>query len=80
MGFLASVDVRVYALLCNCIEPKSEKILRENQNGFRKKLSTTSQILTICRILKGVHVQKTYRQQYYSSTPPRHLTQHIERK
>ena len=42
------------ALLSNCIEKKIEKVLRENQNGFR---STTSQILNIRRILK-VYVQK----------------------
>ena len=38
-------DLRSY------IEPKIEKILRKNQNGFRRNRSTTSQILTICRIL-----------------------------
>ena len=28
-----------------------------NQNGFRRNRSTTSQILTICRILEGVHAK-----------------------
>ena len=39
------------ALLRNCIEPKIEKVLKKNQNGFRRK---TLQILTIRRILEGV--------------------------
>ena len=45
------------ALLCNCIEPKIDDILRKNQNGFRRNRSTTSQILTIHRILESVHVK-----------------------
>ena len=44
------------ALLHNNIEPKIEKILK-NQNGFRRNRSTTSQILTICRILEGVQAK-----------------------
>ena len=52
---LTSIAAKIYnALLCNCIEPKIENILRKNQNGFRRNRSTTSQILTICRILEGV--------------------------
>ena len=39
------------ALLRKRIELKIEKILRKNQNGFRRNRSTTSQILTIRRIL-----------------------------
>ena len=35
------------ALLRNCIEPKIEKILRKNQNGFQRNWFTTSQILAI---------------------------------
>ena len=38
-------------LLRNRIEPKTRKILRKNQNDFRRNRSTTSQILTIRRIL-----------------------------
>ena len=45
------------ALLRNCIEPKIENILRKNQNGFRRNRSTMSQILTIRRILEGVHAK-----------------------
>ena len=44
-------------LLRNHIEPKIEKILRKNQNGFWRYRSITSQILTICWILEGVHAK-----------------------
>ena len=44
------------ALLRNRIGPKIENILRKNQNGFQRNRST-SQILTICRILEGVHAK-----------------------
>ena len=44
-------------LLYNHIEPKTENILRKNQNGFWKNRSTTSQFLTICRILEGVYTK-----------------------
>ena len=34
---LTSIVVKIYNdLLCNCIEPKIEKILRKNQNGFQR--------------------------------------------
>ena len=46
-----------YALLWNRIEPKIDNILRKNQNDFRRNRSTTSQILTIRRILGGVRVK-----------------------
>ena len=38
----------------NHIERKIEKILRKNENDFRRNRSTTSQILTIRRILEDV--------------------------
>ena len=38
----------------NRIKPKIEKVLTKNQNGFQRKRSTTSQILTICRIIEEV--------------------------
>ena len=41
----------------NRIEPKIDNILRKNQNGFRRNRSTTSQILTIRRILEGVRAK-----------------------
>ena len=52
---LTSIAAKIYnALLWNHIEPKIDNILRKNQNGFWRNRSTTSQILTICRILEGV--------------------------
>ena len=53
----SAVISRVYALLRNRIEPKIDNILRKNQNGFRRNRSTTSQILTIRRILEGVRAK-----------------------
>ena len=56
---LTSTAAKIYnALLRNCIEPKIDNILRKNQNGFRINTSTTSQILTIRRILEGVRAKK----------------------
>ena len=55
---LTSIAAKIYnALLQNCIEPKIDNFLRENQNGFRRNRSTTSQILTIRRILEGVRAK-----------------------
>ena len=52
---LTSIAAKLYnTILCNHIEPKIDNILRKNQNGFRRNRSTTSQILTIRRILQGV--------------------------
>ena len=56
---LTSIAAKIYnALLRNCIVPQIDKILRKNQNGFRRNRSTTSQILTISRILEGVRAKK----------------------
>ena len=55
---LTSIAAKIYnALLRNRIEPKIDNILRKNQNGFQRNRSTTSQILTIRRILEGVRVK-----------------------
>ena len=55
---LTSITAKIYnALLRNRIEPKIEKILRKNQNGFRKNRSMISSILTIRHILKGVRAK-----------------------
>ena len=55
---LTSLATKIYnALLRNRIEPKIDNILRKNQNGFRRNRSTTSQILTIRRILEGVRAK-----------------------
>ena len=55
---ITSIAAKIYnALLGNCIEPKIDNILSKNQNGFRRNRSTTSQILTIGRILEGVRAK-----------------------
>ena len=55
---LTSIAAKIYnSLLRNSIEPKIDNILRKNQNGFRRNRSTTSQILTVCRILEGVRAK-----------------------
>ena len=55
---LTSIAAKIYnAFLRNCIKPKIDNILRKNQNGFRRNRSTTSRILTICRILEGVRAK-----------------------
>ena len=55
---LTSITAKIYnALLRNRVEPKIDNILRKNQNGFRRNRSTTSQILTIRRILEGVRAK-----------------------
>ena len=55
---LTSKAAKMYnALLRNRIEPKIEKILRKNQNGFRRNRSSTLQISTIRRILEGVRAK-----------------------
>ena len=57
-SILKSIVAKIYnVLLRNRIEPKIEKILRKNQNGFWRNQSTTLQILTIHQILKGVHAK-----------------------
>ena len=53
-----SIAAKIYnALLRNRIEPKIDNIFRKSQNGFRRNRSTTSQILTIRRILEGVRAK-----------------------
>ena len=55
---LTSTAAKIYnALLRNRIEPKIDNILRKNQNGFRRNRFTTSQILTIRRILEGARAK-----------------------
>ena len=55
---LTSIAAKIYnALLRNRIEPRIDNVLRKNQNGFRRNRSTTSQILTIRRILEGVRAK-----------------------
>ena len=53
-----SIATKIYnALLRNRIEPKIDNIIRKNQNGFRRNRSSTSQILTIRRLLEGVRAK-----------------------
>ena len=55
---LTSIAAKIYnALRRNRIEPKIGNILMKNQYGFRRNRSTTSQILTIRRILEGVRAK-----------------------
>ena len=55
---LTSIAAKIYnALLRNRIEPKIDNIFRKNENGFRRNRSTTSQILTIRKILEGVRAK-----------------------
>ena len=52
---LTSIAAKIYnKLLLNRIQPEIEKILRKNQNGFRKGRSTTGQILTLRRLIEGI--------------------------
>ena len=52
---LTSIAVKIYnTLQRNRIESKTEYILRKNQNSIRRNRSTTSQSLTIRRILEGL--------------------------
>ena len=58
LPFLTSTVAKIYnALQHNHIEPKIEKILKKNQNGFQRNQSMTSQILTIRQILEGAHAK-----------------------
>ena len=55
---LISIAAKIYnALPRNRIEPKIDNILRKKQIGLRRNRSTTSQILTIRRILEGVRAK-----------------------
>ena len=71
---LTSISAKIYnALLLNRIQPEMEKILRRNQNGFRKGCSTIGQILTARRIIEGVKARKIL-----LLTSQRHLTPFTE--
>ena len=52
---LTPTTAKIYnKLLLHKIRPVLENILRDNQNGFREKRSTTAQIFTLRRIIEGV--------------------------
>ena len=62
MNYLGITLTSLAAKICNAlqdnyIKTKIGKIVRKKQNGFRTKRPTTSQILTICRILDGVRAK-----------------------
>ena len=55
---LTSTSAKIFNThLRNRIESKIENTLRKNQNDFRRIRSTTSQILTIHRILEGIRAK-----------------------
>ena len=52
---LTPIAAKIYnSMLLNRIQPEVEKVLRRNQNGFRKNRSTVGRILTVRRIIEGV--------------------------
>ena len=52
---LTPIAAKIYnKLLLNRLRPHLDPLLRPNQNGFRQGRGTTSQILTIRRIIEGV--------------------------
>ena len=57
ISFTSIADNAYNALLLNRIELEIEKILRKNQNGFQINRPSTSQILTIHRIIEGVRTK-----------------------
>ena len=53
-----TLTAKIYnALLLNRIRLEVEKILKKHQNGFERNRSTTSQILSICRIIEEIRVK-----------------------
>ena len=56
---LTSIAAKIYnSLLLNRIQPEMEKILRRNQNGFRKGHSTIGRILAVRRIIEGIKARQ----------------------
>ena len=55
---LTSIAAKIYnSMLLNRIQPEVDKVLRKNQNGFRKNRSTVGQILTVRRLIEGVRAK-----------------------
>ena len=55
---LTSIAAKIYnSLLLNRVQPEVEKVLRKNQNGFRKNRSTVGQILTVQRLIEDVRAK-----------------------
>ena len=52
---LTPIAAKIYnKLILNRLQPHIDPLLRPNQNGFRKGRGTTSQILTIRRLIEGI--------------------------
>ncbi len=54
IALTSTVSKTLNRMILNRIRPAMERILRNNQNGFREGRSTTSHILCLRRILEGV--------------------------
>ena len=55
---LAPIAAKIYnSMMLNRIQPEIEKVIRPNQNGFRKNRSTVGQILTVQRIIERVRAK-----------------------
>ena len=76
---LTSLAAKIYnALLRNRIEPKIEKILRKNKNGFQKKSIHDITNVHYPPNSRRRYVQKTLTRQYHLSTSARSLTPYTE--
>ena len=59
---IITITTKVYnVLLLNRMKPETEKILRKNQNGYRRNRPKLLKILSIHRIIKGVNAKKESR-------------------
>ena len=55
---LTSIATKIYnALLLNRFQSEIKKVPKKNQNSFQRDWPTTSQILTIRRIIRGISVK-----------------------
>lgn len=55
---LSPIAAKIYnSVLLNRIQPEVGKVLRRNQNDFRKNRSTVAQILIVRRIIEGVRAK-----------------------
>ena len=55
---LSPIAAKIYiSVLLNRIQPEVEKVLRRNQNEFRKNRSTLAQIVIVRRIFEGVRAK-----------------------
>ena len=55
---IAPFAAKIYnSMMLNRIQPETEKVLRPNQNSFRRNRSNVGQILTVQVIIEGVRVK-----------------------